>query len=315
MQKIKVAIIGAGNISNTRHIPALKKLNNVEIVGVVGVRNRNIERTVKKYKILHSLLIKDGLIYEAMKNSDWLKEVDAVVIGAPPRDHYPMAEASLRLNKHVLVEKPMTMNEAEADKLIALAKQSNKQLCVMQNFQYTSGMRKLEDIISRGGLGAISSYYEFQFTNRRRRLPEWYYDLPLGLFYDEAPHFMYLLEKFGGPLKIDNAFAQYGAEKNDNTPKLLNVSLKAGEFHFAADILKNSLRTTSQYWAGFIKNGFKMVGGNLLYGHEVVMRKFIDAIAEGRNVDADISGEAGKRTVAYMQAIVDNVNHKGGSNR
>jgi scyllo-inositol 2-dehydrogenase (NADP+) len=358
MQKIKVAIIGAGNISNTRHIPALKKLNNVEIVGVVGVRNRNIERTVKKYKILHSLLIKDGLIYEAMKNCDWLKEVDAVVIGAPPRDHYPMAEASLRLNKHVLVEKPMTMNEAEADKLIALAKQSNKQLCVMHNFQYTSGMRKLEDIISRGGLGAISSYYEFQFTNRRRRLPEWYYDLPLGLFYDEAPHFMYLLEKFGGPLKIDNAFAQYGAEKNDNTPKLLNVSLKAGEFpasiflnfdspvcewyfvvsgerkiafydlfkdilvvlptdneHFAADILKNSLRTTSQYWAGFIKNGFKMVGGNLLYGHEVVMRKFIDAIAEGRNVDADISGEAGKRTVAYMQAIVDNVNHKGGSNR
>jgi scyllo-inositol 2-dehydrogenase (NADP+) len=351
MPKIKVAIIGAGNISNTRHIPALKKIRNVEIAGAVGIKSRNIERTLKKHKIANSLLIKDGDIYEAMKNCSWFQTVDAVVIGAPPRDHYPMAEASLQLDKHVLVEKPMTMDENEADKLIALAKKKNKQFSVMHNFQYTAGMRKLEEIINRGDLGQLVSFYEFQLTTRHRRLPEWYYDLPLGLFYDEAPHFMYMLEKFGGPLTIENTFAQYGSEKADNTPQLLSVSLRAGKYpaniflnfdspisewhfvvcgenkiavydlfkdilivlpsdneHYAADILKNSWRATYQFWAGFVKNGFKMISGNLLYGHDVVMHKFIDAVASGENIEANIDGEAGKRTVGYMKAIVDNVN-------
>jgi scyllo-inositol 2-dehydrogenase (NADP+) len=350
VRKVRVAIIGAGNISNTRHIPALKKLKNVEIVGVVGVRSKNIERTVKKYRIANTLLIADGSFYEAMQNCDWFQTVDAVAIGAPPRDHYVMAEAALRNNKHVLLEKPMTMDEAEADKLITLAEKQRKQLCVMHNFQYTSGIQRLERIVKNNGLGNIVSFYEFQLTNRRRRLPEWYKDLPLGLFYDEAPHFMYMLEKFGGALQIDDSFAYLGSDKADNTPELLNISLKAGKYpaniflnfnspvcewyfvvcgdkkiayydlfkdilivlpsdneHYAPDILKNSIRTTWQYWAGFVKNGFKMVSGNLLYGHEVVMSKFIESVVSGKDVELEINGSAGKRTVVYMQAIAKSV--------
>ncbi|MDB5168820.1 MAG: hypothetical protein JWO41_176 [Candidatus Saccharibacteria bacterium] len=350
MKTVRVAIIGGGNISNTRHIPALKKIKNVEIVGVVGVKSKNIERTLKKHNIANSLLVSSGSFYEDLKKCDWFQTVDAVAIGAPPRDHFAIAEASLLNNKHVLVEKPMTMNEDEADKLIALAEQKQKQFCVMHNFQYTSGMQKLEKIIDKGDIGSLVSFYEFQLTNRNRRLPEWYNDLPLGLFYDEAPHFMYLLEKFGGPLNIESSFAHPGSEKKDNTPTLLSVSLKAGKYpaniflnfdspicewyfvvcgekkiafydlfkdilivlptdneHYAVDILKNSWRATFQYWAGFIKNGVKMMGGNLLYGHDVVMKKFIDSVESGKNVEASINGLSGKRTVGYMQSIVDSV--------
>ena len=289
-----------------------------------------------------------------MKNCDWFRQVDAVVIGAPPRDHYVMVEAALLNDKHVLVEKPMTMDAKEADSLIALAEKRERQFCVMHNFQYTSGMQKLEKVIADGGLGNLTSFYEFQLTNKRRRLPEWYNDLPLGLFFDEAPHFMYLLEKFGGPVKVQSTFAHRSADKSDNTPVLLSSSLTAGEYpaniflnfdspvcewyfvvcgdkkiafydlfkdilivlptdneHYALDILKNSWRTTFQYWAGFIKNGFRMVSGNLLYGHEVVIKKFITAVDEGSTVDPNINGSAGKRTVEYMLAIVDDANKSG----
>jgi len=353
MQKVRIAIIGAGNISNTRHIPALKKLKNVEIIGVVGVKSKNIDRTLKKYKIPNSLLITGDSFYEALKDCDWFRNVDAVAIGAPPRDHFVMAEASLLNGKHVLVEKPMTMDEKEADALIALAKKQGKQFCVMHNFQFTAGIQKLEKLIGNEDLGPLVSFYEFQLTNKRRRLPEWYNDLPLGLFFDEAPHFMYLLEKFGGPLKIQSSFAHKSADKNDNTPVLLSSSLTAGKYpaniflnfdspicewyfvvcgekkiafydlfkdilivlptdneHYAPDILKNSWRATFQYWGGFIKNGFKMVAGNLLYGHDVEMREFIEAVATGRAVDESINGEAGRRTVRYMQEIVASVNGK-----
>jgi scyllo-inositol 2-dehydrogenase (NADP+) len=224
----------------------------------------------------------------------------------------------------------------------------------MHNFQFTSGIKRLEKLISEGDLGEIVSFYEVQLTNRRRRLPEWYMDLPLGLFFDEAPHFIYMLEKFGGPLKIDESFAYHGPDKADNTPELLNVSLKAGKYpaniflnfnspvcewyfvvcgdrkiayydlfkdilivlpsdneHYAPDVLKNSLRTTWQYWTGFVKNGFRMVRGNLLYGHEDVMRKYIDAIANGASVEEVINSESGKRTVVYMQAIVHGAKKSG----
>jgi scyllo-inositol 2-dehydrogenase (NADP+) len=353
MQKIQIAIIGAGNISNTRHIPALKKMKNVEIAGVIGVRSKNVERTMLKHKITNSLVITKGTFYENMKNCEWFNSIDAVVIGAPPKEHYPMVESSLMNNKHVLVEKPMTMDENEADKLIDLAKKKKKQICVMHNFQFASGLQKLEKKIYSGELGDLVSFYEFQLTNKHRRLPEWYNDLPLGLFFDEAPHFMYLLERFGGPLAINESFAHPSFLKEDNTPLLLSVSLRAGKYpaniflnfespicewcfvvcgdkkiafydlfkdilivlptdneHYALDILRTSWRATYQYWVGFIKNGFKMMSGNLLYGHEVVMQKFIDSIITGSDIDSSINGLAGKRTVGYMQSIVDNVKER-----
>ncbi len=350
MEKIKVAIIGAGNISNTRHIPALKKLRDVQISGVVGVNKKKIDRTIAKYGVVNRLKLNTGDYVGQLSKCDWFASVDAVVIGAPPRDHFSLVEAALLNGKHVLVEKPMTMNIEEADKLIALSKKMKKVFCVMHNFQFASGIQKLERVIASGKLGAVTSFMEFQLTNKNRRLPEWYNDLPLGLFYDEAPHFMYLLERLGGKLKIQNAFAQLSDEKNNNTPVMLSVALKAGQYpatiflnfdapvcewyfvvsgskkiayydlfkdilviiptdneHYASDILKSSWRMTYQYWAGFMKNGLRMLTGNLLYGHEIVMRKFIDSIIVGKCVDSNIDCVSGKATVQYMGSIVDAV--------
>ena len=46
---INVCIVGAGNISNTRHIPALKKLKNVNIIGILSDKQKNIDRTLAKW--------------------------------------------------------------------------------------------------------------------------------------------------------------------------------------------------------------------------------------------------------------------------
>jgi len=358
MKKIKVAIIGAGNISNTRHIPALKKLKNAQIVGVVGVKQANLDRTMKRYRIKNSLLLNRSSNFATkMQKSQWFTEADAVVIGAPPRDHFALIEASLLSGKHVLVEKPMTMDKEEADILIALAKKMKKVFCVMHNFQFASGMLKLEKLIDEGELGDVVSFFEFQLTNKNRRLPEWYNDLPLGLFYDEAPHFMYLLDKFGGKIKIEEAHAQFNGNKGDNTPLLMSVNLRAGKVpaniflnfespicewyfiisgskkiafydlfkdilvvlpsdneHYAGDIIKNSWRATFQYWIGFFKNGLKLVTGNLLYGHDVVLGKFLNAIETGAAVDAQISAEKGRSTIMTMNDI-DAIIKKKGSRR
>lgn len=352
MKNVKVAIIGAGNISNTRHIPALKKLGNVDIVGAIGVRRKNVDRTVKKHNIPNSLLIENDSCVEAMKACEWFATVDAVVIGAPPKDHYALVKAALVNDKHVLVEKPMMMDEAECDELIKLAKKKKKTFYVMHNFQYAAKMKKINEIIDSKRYGEVESITETQFTNHDRRLPEWYNDLPFGLFYDEAAHFLYLLERHGGKVTIDNSYAVYDKDKTAQTPKTLTVNATAGDIpvtmmlnfhspicewhyivnfkkriliydffkdilidlptdneHLAKDILNNSLRYSFQYWWQFATNGLKLVSGNLLYGHEVVMESFVRAV-NGDDTDSSLTAENGRKNVRAINEIVSKANNR-----
>lgn len=348
--KIKVCIIGAGNISNARHIPALKKIKNAEIVGVISNSQRNITKTQNKNHFKNELLLKnDENDMKNLKESKWFSEVDAVVIGVPPKQHYPLVKMCLTLGKNVLVEKPMMMNKEESDELIQLAKDMNKKFCVMHNFQYASDMLKLNKVIESKKYGEILSITEVQFTNRDRRLPEWYNELPLGLFYDEAAHFIYLLERHAGEVKIDSSYAVYTKDK-EATPMTLSVEARAGEVpvhmmlnmnspicewyyivnfksqifmydffkdilikiptdneHLSKDILKNDLSVTFQYWGKFIRNGFKMVFGNLLYGHNIVLGNFINSIISGED-DINIIAEQGRKNVIAMNEIVEKVN-------
>lgn len=231
MQKTRIAIIGAGNISNTRHIPALRKVKDVEVIGVLSNRSEKAQKTAEKHHIKNWNVIGNEATANValLKDVAWFEDVDAVVIGAPPHLHYPLVKMSLELGKHVLVEKPMMMNRTECDELIALAKKKNKIFYVMHNFQYARKMLKLNEVIRSKVHGEIESITEVQFTNHDRRLPEWYNDLPMGLFYDEAAHFMYLLERHAGNLTIDNAYAVYDVDKKAQTPRTLSVNATAGK--------------------------------------------------------------------------------------
>jgi len=233
---INICIVGAGNISNTRHIPAINKMKDTLCVkGVISDDKEKIARTQKTYPfILNSFWIAQGeaveQIVSALNGCDWfMNEVDAVVIGTPPAAHYPMVKACLLCGKHVLVEKPMMMSAAQCADVNALADSQKLILNVMHSFQFASGITALEKKVQNGELGKIESIVELQLSNRNRRLPLWYNTLPLGLFYDEAAHFFYGAMRFGnGPLRVMNAHAQFN-NAEDNTPKFLQVQLRSGD--------------------------------------------------------------------------------------
>lgn len=351
---LKVCIVGAGNISNTRHIPALKKCTGASVVGVLSNKLERSKSTAEKHGISHFSKIEDDIskAVEELRSLEWFASVDAVVIGAPPHLHYHLVKLFLGLDKHVLVEKPMMMDEAECDELMAFAKRKKRIFYVMHNFQYAGKMLKLNKIIKNKAHGEIQSITEVQFTNHDRRLPEWYNDLPMGLFYDEAAHFVYLLEHHAGAVKIHNSYAVYDKDKTQSTPITLTVGATAGKIpvtmmlnfhapvcewyymvnfkkrifiydffkdilvdlptdneHLAMDILKNSLRYTVQYWTQFIANGFRMVTGNLLYGHDYVLQSFIDVI-NGASVDTNLVADNGRKNVITINEIVAKANKR-----
>ena len=81
--------------------------------------------------------------------------VDAVVVSSTPNMHYEQAKFSLENGKHVLLEKPMTFNVAQAKELCDLASRNNLQLLVSCPWHYTSHGIETKRLICEGHLGEI----------------------------------------------------------------------------------------------------------------------------------------------------------------
>ena len=109
MNKIKVAVIGAGNMGKN-HVRVFSEQNDVELVGVVDL-NENIGKDIaNKF---------NTNFYKNYK--EIINGVDAVSIVVPTKFHYEVARNFLNANVDVLIEKPITLNLKEADELIKIA--------------------------------------------------------------------------------------------------------------------------------------------------------------------------------------------------
>lgn len=120
------------------------------------------------------------------------------------------------MGKHVLTEKPFAMSGDEGRAMLKASADSGKILAVVHNFQFSRAFARLERDIAAGRLGAVKWIAAQQLGNPRRRLPVWYQQLPLGLFYDESPHFFYLLRRLAGGMRLRDAVAW--RKGKDNTP-------------------------------------------------------------------------------------------------
>jgi len=85
--------------------------------------------------------------------------VDAVCVSTPASTHYQVAKDSLMHGKHVLVEKPMTVNVRQAEELCALSEKTKKVLMVGHVYEYHPCIKKLKELIESGELGEIYYLY------------------------------------------------------------------------------------------------------------------------------------------------------------
>lgn len=111
---LQLGIIGSGRIAQ-RFLVESKYVSGVEVIGVF---NPNKE-SAKEFKI------KNQLLFYEFEYNDFLKQVEAVYIATPHIYHYEYAKQALLNKKHVLCEKPMTLNKDEAKELFSIAKNNN----------------------------------------------------------------------------------------------------------------------------------------------------------------------------------------------
>jgi predicted dehydrogenase len=146
MKKIRTAVIGAGFMGKV-HAEMIRRLGNVEIAAVAGISDEEakafgqavgVENTTSDYRTI----LAD-------------QTIDAVHVCTPNNLHYPISLEALKAGKAVLCEKPLTMNVAEAQKLVDLAKKTGLANCVNHNLRYYPVLQHLRQVIANGELGDI----------------------------------------------------------------------------------------------------------------------------------------------------------------
>lgn len=85
-------------------------------------------------------------------------KVDAVAISTPVFTHYQLAMDALRAGKHVMVEKPLTTNSIDAERLIEEAEKRGLTIMVDHTFVYTGAVRKIKELVADDRLGEVYYY-------------------------------------------------------------------------------------------------------------------------------------------------------------
>ncbi len=196
---IRVGVVGLGWVGRARHVPTLRADSRFKLVGVADRRG---ERAQEVASAISTVRAGKGV---RLRDIDWIDDVEAVSIATAPVAHHDLVCEALDRGLHVITEKPFAMSVAEGQAMVAAAQAAGRNLAVVHNFQFARSMKRLRADLDTGRLGHIRGIRALQLGNPSRRLPEWYEELPLGLFYDESPHLLYLLRSIAGPLRLAKA--------------------------------------------------------------------------------------------------------------
>ncbi len=142
-QKIKIGIIGTGRIAK-RFLPELQTVNGMELTGVYTPHIESGQAFADQYQIPY---------WETKE--EFFSKVDAIYIASPHKTHIPYVMEALLAGKHVLCEKPMALQEEDAARAIALAKEKHLVLLEGIKTAYTPGYQKILELIHSGVIGKV----------------------------------------------------------------------------------------------------------------------------------------------------------------
>lgn len=163
-KKLRVALIGCGGICQT-HMAAYKEIPEVELVGFCDIKPERLEYMQKTYDV------KPEICFEKWNDMIEAVKPDAVDICTPNGVHMAPAVDAANAGCHVMVEKPMAMNAAECEKMIAAAEKNKIKLAVGFQHRYNSKTDYLMKAKANNQFGNIM-FVKCQAL-RRRGIPNW----------------------------------------------------------------------------------------------------------------------------------------------
>ncbi|MCO5215635.1 MAG: Gfo/Idh/MocA family oxidoreductase [Thermomicrobiales bacterium] len=141
---VRLALIGTGFGSQV-HLPAIAHIDHTELVAICSRRQDRVDVIAARHGIPSA-------------STDWRDVVndagiDAVIVATPPYLHHQMVIAALEAGKHVLCEKPLARNLAEARDMVRLAERAGVVAMVDHQYRYLPIRRRVKELIDEGYIG------------------------------------------------------------------------------------------------------------------------------------------------------------------
>jgi predicted dehydrogenase len=145
MRKLRWGLIGCGDISRKRVAPALRDIPDCELIAVNRARPELAEAFAQEFGAKR-------------RHGDWREliaddEVDAVYLATPVHLHAEQTIAAAEAGKSILCEKPMAMNAAECDRMIAACEANGVKLGIAYYRRFYPIIRRIKEILTSGEVG------------------------------------------------------------------------------------------------------------------------------------------------------------------
>lgn len=146
MKKIKTAIIGSGFMGGS-HLEALQRIGGVEVVMIASDDVKNGKALVDKFSVSDF-------------TTDWKKaitspDIDVIHNCTPNHLHFEINKAAIKNNKHIISEKPLTINSKQSAELLQLLKKHNVVNAINFNYRFYPIMQHAMSMIKHGEVGDI----------------------------------------------------------------------------------------------------------------------------------------------------------------
>lgn len=192
--KLKAGIIGCGNISSI-YIENLKKYDYVELIALSDINLEKARLQAEKYGITNVYTPEEILRHNG---------IDLIVNLTTPDAHYSVSQQIISKNKHVYVEKPLTIEKDDAKKLITLAKKNKVRIGCAPDTFLGGAIQTARELIDKGEIGKPIAAHASMLCHGHENwhpAPHFFYQYGGGPLFDMGPYYLTALVHLIGPVK------------------------------------------------------------------------------------------------------------------
>ena len=273
MRKVKVAMIGTGDISGIYVQNITHMFKEIDLVGLCDLIPEKAERRLKYIEnaIAEGANVTKPVIYKDMYEAFNDPEVEVILNLTRPYEHYGVTKEALLHGKHVYSEKPLAVDMEEADELVSLAEERGLRLGGAPDTFMGAGIQTARAIIDQGILGDIVGGTCAMICHGHETWhpdPEFYYKRGGGPMLDMGPYYLTaLVQLLGEAVAVSGmtrkTFAKRLITSQPHYGEVIDVDVDThltGNVLFASGAIAQIMTTFDVYYAGPAGTRFEVYG-------------------------------------------------------
>lgn len=192
MEKIKIGVVGCGNISGIYFENLTTVFDNTEVYACADLEESKAKEAAEKWGIPHIMTLEQMLD---------CAEISILLVLTTPQSHYDICKRALNAGKHTYVEKPLSLDAAQGRELMALAEERGLLLGGAPDTFLGAGIQTCKKLIDAGFIGEITGASAFMVCHGHESwhpAPEFYYQKGGGPLFDMGPYYLTALVSLVG---------------------------------------------------------------------------------------------------------------------